>query len=82
MCKKISKSVRYVSAEVLFYQDVVHFTIFHLILQRMVCHGQHTYVYSQVLIQVLSQEPKGGFNMKRLSQEITKYALQKYVILI
>lgn len=45
--------------------------------QRMVCHGQHTYVYSQVLIQVLSQELKGGFNMKRLSQEITKYALQK-----
>lgn len=44
----------------------------------MVCHGQHTYVYSQVLIQVLSQEPKGGFNMKRLSQEITKYALQKW----
>ncbi|XP_055298224.1 negative elongation factor D [Sitodiplosis mosellana] len=43
---------------------------------RMVCHGQHTYVYSQVLVQVLSQEPKGGFNMKRLSQEITKYALQ------
>ncbi|XP_018795559.1 PREDICTED: negative elongation factor D [Bactrocera latifrons] len=43
---------------------------------RMVCHGQHTYVYSQVLIQVLSQETKGGFNMKRLSQEITKYALQ------
>lgn len=44
----------------------------------MVCHGQHTYVYSQVLIQVLSQEPKGGFNMKRLCQEVTKYALQKY----
>nr|AAA28932.1 potential zinc-finger domains centered at aa 135 and aa 364; 43 kDa protein; putative [Drosophila melanogaster] len=43
---------------------------------RMVCHGQHTYVYSQVLIQVLSQEQKGGFNMKRLSQEIIKYALQ------
>lgn len=46
----------------------------------MVCHGQHTYVYSQVLVQVLSQEPKGGFIMKRLAQEITKYALQKYFI--
>ncbi|KFB41974.1 AGAP000391-PA-like protein [Anopheles sinensis] len=43
---------------------------------KMVCHGQHTYVYSQVLIQVLSQESKGGFIMKRLSQEITKYALK------
>lgn len=42
---------------------------------RMVCHGQHTNVYSQVLIQVLSQEQEGGFNMKRLAQEITKYAL-------
>lgn len=42
---------------------------------RMVCHGQHTYVYSQVLVHVLAQESKGGFNMKRLSQEITKYAL-------
>lgn len=44
---------------------------------KMVCHGQHTYVYSQVLIQVLSQEPKGGFLMKRLAQEITKYASKK-----
>lgn len=53
------------------YYDYLYF-------QRMVCHGQHTYVFSQVLIQVLAQEPtKGGFNMKRLSQEITKYALQK-----
>lgn len=43
----------------------------------MVCHGQHTYVYSQVLLQILSQEPRGGFMMKRLSQEITKCAQQK-----
>ena len=43
----------------------------------MVCHGQHTYVYSQVLLHNLAQEPKGGFLMKRLSQEITKCALQK-----
>ncbi|XP_033222930.1 negative elongation factor D [Belonocnema kinseyi] len=41
---------------------------------KMVCHGQHTYVYSQVLLQILSQEPRGGFMMKRLSQEITKCA--------
>lgn len=43
----------------------------------MVCHGQHTYVYSQVLLQILAQEPRGGFMMKRLSQEITKCAQQK-----
>lgn len=41
---------------------------------KMVCHGQHTYVYSQVLLQVLSEEPRGGSNMKRLSQEITRCA--------
>lgn len=45
----------------------------------MVCHGQHTYVYSQVLIHVLAREQKGGACMKRLSQEITKRAQQKYV---
>uniref|UniRef100_A0A182VKE6 Negative elongation factor D n=1 Tax=Anopheles merus TaxID=30066 RepID=A0A182VKE6_ANOME len=38
---------------------------------KMVCHGQHTYVYSQVLIQVLSQEAKGGFIMKRLNHNVT-----------
>lgn len=43
---------------------------------KMVCHGQHTYVYSQVLLQILAQEPRGGFMMKRLSQEITKCAQQ------
>ncbi|KAK9702311.1 TH1 protein [Popillia japonica] len=41
---------------------------------KMVCHGQHTYVYSQVIIQVLAREHKGGSSMKRLSQEITKCA--------
>lgn len=41
---------------------------------KMVCHGQHTYVYSQVLLHVLSKESKGGSIMKRLAQEITKCA--------
>uniref|UniRef100_A0A0A9X0I5 Negative elongation factor D n=1 Tax=Lygus hesperus TaxID=30085 RepID=A0A0A9X0I5_LYGHE len=41
---------------------------------KMVCHGQHTYVYSQVLLHVLSKETKGGSTMRRLAQEITKYA--------
>lgn len=44
-------------------------------LAKMVCHGQHTYVYSQVMIHLLALEAKGGSNMKRLSQEIAKYAL-------
>lgn len=41
---------------------------------KMVCHGQHTYVYSQVILHVLSKEAKGGSCMRRLSQEITKCA--------
>lgn len=41
---------------------------------KMVCHGQHTYVYSQVLLAVLSQETRGGAVVKRLSQEIVKCA--------
>ncbi|KAI4470313.1 negative elongation factor d [Holotrichia oblita] len=49
---------------------------------KMVCHGQHTYVYSQVIIQVLAREHKGGSSMKRLSQEITKCAQKKQVLLI
>ncbi|XKL60091.1 hypothetical protein PGB90_001107 [Kerria lacca] len=44
---------------------------------KMVCHGQHTYVYSSVLFQVLSLEHKGGVNIKRLQQEITKCAQKK-----
>ncbi|KAL7634199.1 UNVERIFIED_CONTAM: hypothetical protein RMT77_015528 [Armadillidium vulgare] len=43
---------------------------------KMVCHGQHTYIYAQVMLQILSQEQKGGNNIKRLQQEITKYAIQ------
>ena len=46
-------------------------------LKKMLYHGQHTYVYSQVLLHILTQEPKGGFMMKRLSQEVTKCAQQK-----
>ncbi|BET00091.1 negative elongation factor [Nesidiocoris tenuis] len=45
---------------------------------KMVCHGQHTYVYSQVLLHVLSRENKGGFVMRRLAQEITKYAQSQH----
>lgn len=45
---------------------------------KMVCHGQHTYVYSQVLLHVLSKEAKGGSTMKRLAQEITKCAQQEH----
>ncbi|CAI9717071.1 negative elongation factor D-like [Octopus vulgaris] len=41
---------------------------------KMVCHGEHTYLYSQVLMQLLSQEIKGGSNLRRLCQELQKCA--------
>lgn len=41
---------------------------------RMVCHGEHTYLYSQSVLHTLSQEPRGGANMKRLAQEISRHA--------
>ncbi|CAN7997734.1 unnamed protein product [Ixodes hexagonus] len=37
-------------------------------LTRMVCHGEHTYLYSQSVLHSLAQEPRGGSNIKRLSQ--------------
>lgn len=40
----------------------------------MVCHGQHTYVYAQVLLSVLAHENKGGHIIKRLQEEIQKEA--------
>lgn len=41
---------------------------------KMVCHGEHTYLYSQVLMHILAQETKGGSNIRRLCQELQKSA--------
>ncbi len=43
----------------------------------MVCKGEHTYLFSQALMHLLSLEPKGGASIKRLSQEICNYAQKK-----
>ncbi|KAF0290053.1 Negative elongation factor D [Amphibalanus amphitrite] len=43
----------------------------------MVCHGQHTYIYTQALLHVLSQEGRAGANAKRLSQEVTRCAVSQ-----
>jgi len=42
----------------------------------MVCHGQHTYVYAQVLLSVLASEQKGGHVIRRLQQEVQKEAMK------
>ena len=51
-----------------------HFFFLHPPPQKLVCHGEHTFLYSQALMHLLSLEPKGGSNIKRLSQEICKFA--------
>lgn len=44
---------------------------------RMVCHGEHTYLYSQAILYLLAKDCKGSANIKRLSQEVAKYAQKK-----
>ncbi|KAK7077916.1 beta ketoadipyl CoA thiolase, th1 [Halocaridina rubra] len=65
---KTSTSTFLQSSEDLRHKAVVEFA-------KMACHGQHTYIYAQVMLQILSQENKGGNNIRRLQQEITKYAI-------
>ncbi|XP_077554302.1 negative elongation factor complex member TH1 [Haemaphysalis longicornis] len=43
-------------------------------LTRMVCHGEHTYLYSQAVLHTLAQEPRGGSNVRRLAQEVSRHA--------
>ncbi|XP_015785499.1 negative elongation factor C/D [Tetranychus urticae] len=41
---------------------------------KMVCHSEHTFLYSCAILHVLSQENKGGTIVKRLLQEVTQRA--------
>eukprot|EP00088_Acartia_fossae_P013799 TRINITY_DN17301_c0_g1_i1.p1 TRINITY_DN17301_c0_g1~~TRINITY_DN17301_c0_g1_i1.p1 ORF type:complete len:589 (+),score=153.64 TRINITY_DN17301_c0_g1_i1:41-1807(+) len=43
---------------------------------NMICHGQHTYVYAQVLLSVLGAEQRGGHVIRRLQQEVQKQAIK------
>lgn len=44
---------------------------------KMVCHGEHTYLYSQALMHCLAAENKGGSNLRRLCQEVQRSAQAK-----
>lgn len=46
---------------------------------KMAANSEHTLLYSSALLHILSQETKGGSNIKRLFQEISSDALKKYV---
>lgn len=41
---------------------------------KLVCHGEHTYLYSVSLLHLLSLEPRYGGILKRLAQEIANYS--------
>ncbi|KAL9974128.1 hypothetical protein ACROYT_G011129 [Oculina patagonica] len=43
---------------------------------RMVCYGQHTYLYAQCLLNYIAQDTDGGTKLKRLSQELQKKAVE------
>jgi len=48
----------------------------------MVCHGEHTYLYSQVMMNILAQEQKGGSNIRRICQELQKCANDRYTVVL
>ncbi|XP_062401197.1 negative elongation factor C/D isoform X2 [Sardina pilchardus] len=44
---------------------------------KMVCHGEHTYLFAQSMMSILAQEEQGGSTMRRIGQEVQKSAHQR-----
>lgn len=44
---------------------------------KMVCHGEHTYLFAQAIMSILSQEEQGGSAMRRIAQEVQRFAHEK-----
>ncbi|KAL2091211.1 hypothetical protein ACEWY4_013474 [Coilia grayii] len=44
---------------------------------KMVCHGEHTYLFAQAMMSVLAQEEQGGSAMRRIGQEVQRSAHQR-----
>uniref|UniRef100_A0A8C8BSZ9 Negative elongation factor complex member C/D n=1 Tax=Oncorhynchus tshawytscha TaxID=74940 RepID=A0A8C8BSZ9_ONCTS len=44
---------------------------------KMVCHGEHTYLFAQAMMSIMSQEEQGGSAMRRIGQEVQKSAHQR-----
>lgn len=53
----------------------LHFTSFYF--QKMVCHGEHTYLFAQAIMSILAQEEQGGSAMRRIAQEVQRFAHEK-----
>lgn len=43
----------------------------------MVCHGEHTYLFAQALMSVLAQEEQGGSAVRRIAQEVQRFAQER-----
>nr|XP_012625884.1 negative elongation factor C/D isoform X5 [Microcebus murinus] len=54
-----------------------HQSSFPAILQKMVCHGEHTYLFAQAMMSVLAQEEQGGSAVRRIAQEVQRFAQEK-----
>lgn len=48
-----------------------------LLSQKMVCHGEHTYLFAQSMMSILAQEEQGGSAVRRIAQEVQRYAHEK-----
>ncbi|XP_036178097.1 negative elongation factor C/D isoform X1 [Myotis myotis] len=44
---------------------------------KMVCHGEHTYLFAQAMMSVLAQEEQGGSAVRRIAQEVQRFAQEK-----
>ncbi|CAI9577947.1 unnamed protein product [Staurois parvus] len=44
---------------------------------KMVCHGEHTYLFAQAIMSILAQEEQGGSAMRRIAQEVQRFAHEK-----
>uniref|UniRef100_A0A803V0V6 Negative elongation factor complex member C/D n=1 Tax=Ficedula albicollis TaxID=59894 RepID=A0A803V0V6_FICAL len=44
---------------------------------KMVCHGEHTYLFAQSMMSMLAQEEQGGSAVRRIAQEVQRYAHEK-----
>lgn len=51
-------------------------------LQKMVCHGEHTYLFAQSMMSILAQEEQGGSAVRRIGQEVQKSAHERYCWLL
>ena len=45
--------------------------------QKMACHGEHTYLFAQAMMSVLAQEEQGGSAVRRIAQEVQRFAQEK-----